>query len=137
MSNGKKNLVPFNQRTEDEQKEIARKGGIASGQARRRKKSLREAADLYLSLPVADRRKANKLMRHYVDAEDIDNQMAMIAGLHEAAAGGDARAANVLVKILGEEMPAPEPEAVPEDGFMDALQQQAEDVWKDGPDEPD
>ena len=32
----------MNKRTEEEQREIARKGGIASGEARRRKKTLRE-----------------------------------------------------------------------------------------------
>lgn len=100
-----KNLIPNSERTPDELREIAQKGGIASGAARRRKRSLKEAADYYLSLPVADKRTTNKLLRRYVDSDDIDNQMAMIAGLHEAAASGDARAASVLVKLLGEETP--------------------------------
>ena len=100
-----KNLVPISERTTSEQREIQKKGGIASGAARRRKRSLKEAADLYLSLPVTDRRRANKLLRRQVDPEDIDNQMAMIAGLTDAATDGDARAAAVLVKVLGEETP--------------------------------
>lgn len=100
-----KNLVPISERPTSEQREIQKKGGIASGAARRRKRSLKEAADLYLSLPVTDRRRANKLLRRQVDPEDIDNQMAMIAGLTDAATDGDARAAAVLVKLLGEETP--------------------------------
>lgn len=100
-----KNLVPISERTTSEQREIQKKGGIASGAARRRKRSLKEAADLYLSLPVTDRRRASKLLRRQVDPEDIDNQMAMIAGLTDAATDGDARAAAVLVKLLGEETP--------------------------------
>ena len=100
-----KNLVPISERTTSEQRAIQKKGGIASGAARRRQRSLKEAADLYLSLPVTDRRKANKLLRRQVDPEDIDNQMAMIAGLTDAATDGDARAAAVLVKLLGEETP--------------------------------
>lgn len=100
-----KNLVPISERTTSEQREIQKKGGIASGAARRRKRSLKEAANLYLSLPVTDRRRANKLLRRQVDPEDIDNQMAMIAGLTDAATDGDARAAAVLVKLLGEETP--------------------------------
>ncbi len=99
------NLIPMDQRSEDEVRELGRRGGIASGAARRRKRSLREAADLYLALPVTDRRRANKLLRRQVDPEDIDNQMAMIAGLADAATDGDARAAAVLVKLLGEETP--------------------------------
>ena len=100
-----KNLVPISERTTSEQREIQKKGGIASGAARRRKRSLKEAADLYLSLPVTDRRRANKLLRRQGDPEDFDNQMAMIAGLTDAATDGDARAAAVLVKLLGEETP--------------------------------
>lgn len=99
------NLIPMDQRSESEARELGRKGGIASGAARRRKRSLKEAADLYLSLPVSDRRKFNKLARRCLDPDDIDNQMAMIVGLHEAASNGDAKAAAVLVKLLGEEVP--------------------------------
>lgn len=98
---GEKNLIPFDERTEDEQRQIAAAGGRASGAARRRKRALKEAADLYLSLPP-DRRKWNALARKGVDPEDIDNQMLMIAGLHAAAAEGDARAGRLLVDILGE-----------------------------------
>ena len=104
MSN-ETNLIPMDQRSEDEVRELGRRGGIASGAVRRRKRSLREAADLYLSLPVTDRRRVNKLLRRAVDPEDIDNQMAMIAGLTDAATDGDARAATVLVKLLGEATP--------------------------------
>ena len=99
---GEKNLIPFNERTEEEQRRIATEGGIASGAARRRKKSLKEAADLYLSLPVSDKRRWNKIARKYVEAEDIDNQMAMIIGLAEAATAGDAKAAKVIIDLLGE-----------------------------------
>ena len=98
-----KNLIPMDQRTEREARELGKLGGKASGAARRRKRALKEAADLYLSLPVADRRKWNALARRGVDPEDIDNQMAVIIGLTDAAAGGDARAGRLLVDILGED----------------------------------
>lgn len=96
------NLIPFDERTESEQRQIASAGGIASGAARRRKKSLKEAADLYLSLPVSDQKKWNKLSKKGVDPEDIDNQMAMIVGLTEAAICGDAKAAKVIIDLLGD-----------------------------------
>ena len=102
MSN-EKNLVPFTERTESEQREIRASGGRASGASRRRKRSLREAADLYLSLPVADKRAWNKLARDGVEPEDVDNQMAVIAGLTLKAAKGDAKAAKILFDLLGEQ----------------------------------
>ena len=102
MSN-EKNLIPFNKRTESEQREIAQKGGIASGAARRRKRSMRQAADYYLSLPETDRRRVNAMLRDQIDPEDVDNQMAIIAGLTLKAAKGDAKAAKVLFDLLGEQ----------------------------------
>ena len=100
---GYKNLVPLNERTKEEQRSIQQDGGKASGVSRRRKKSLKEAADLYLSLPVSDRRIWNKIARRGVDPDDIDNQMAMIIGLTMAATAGDAKAAKVIVDLLGED----------------------------------
>lgn len=114
MSN-EKNLIPFNKRTESEQREIAQQGGIASGKARRRKRSMKEAADYYLSLPETDRRRVNALLRDAVDPEDIDNQMAVIKGITARAKKGDPQAANVLLKMLGEDNP-------PDDTAADALE---------------
>ena len=109
-----KNLIPFNERTESEQREIAQAGGIASGAARRRRRSMKEAADYYLSLPETDHRTVNKMLRDQIDTEDIDNQMAVVVGITEQAKRGDARAAAVLLKMLGEESPQ-------EDAAADAL----------------
>lgn len=49
MANGHENLKPFNELTEDEQRELSRKGGIASGEARRKRKTLKEELLLLLS----------------------------------------------------------------------------------------
>lgn len=97
------NLIPMDQRSQSEVRELGQKGGIASGVSRRRKKSLKEAADLFLSLPVADQRAFNKIAKAGVDPEDIDNQMAVVIGLTTKAVKGDARAAKVLIDLLGED----------------------------------
>ena len=98
-----KNLVSIGDRTTEEQRRITSAGGRASGVARRRKRSLREAAELYLSLPVADKRAWNKLAREGVDPEDVDNQMAVIAGLTIKAVKGDAKAAKLLFELVGDQ----------------------------------
>lgn len=100
------NLVPYQFDSSQSREEAAKNGalgGRASGASRRRKRSLREAADLYLSLPVAGKRAWNKLARDGVDPEDVDNQMAIIAGLTLKAAKGDAKAAKILFDLLGEQ----------------------------------
>jgi hypothetical protein len=97
------NLIPFCERSEEEQREMRQRGGVNSGVARRRKRSLREAADYYLSLPVSEQKNLRKIVAAGVDAGDVDNQMAIIAGLTAKAIKGDPKAAKVLLDLLGEE----------------------------------
>ena len=104
------NLIPLDKRSKSAQRKIQAMGGRASGEARRRRKSLREAAELYLSLPVADRRKWNKIAAEGVPPDDVDNQMAIIIGLSVKAAKGDAKAAKLLFDLLGEQ-PKEEPKS--------------------------
>lgn len=80
----------FNKRTPEEQQEIARMGGIASGEARRRKKSLKEQFDLLLSLPVKEDGKIGQRIKMVADdlgipIEELDNQMAMCINMFSAS----------------------------------------------------
>ena len=98
-----KNLIPMDQRSKSEARELGQKGGIASGISRRRKRSLKEAADLFLSMPVTDTRTFNKMAKAGIDVDDADYQMAVIVGLTLQAAKGDAKAAKALFDLLGED----------------------------------
>lgn len=120
------NLIPFDQRTEEEAREAGRKGGIASGVSRRRKRDLREAAELYLSLPVADKRQLAKLSKAGVETEDADNQMAIVAGLAMKAMRGDAKAAKLLFDLLPEQAGSMQPAAQEDDPITQALKEEAE-----------
>lgn len=118
-----KNLIPNSERTPEELREMATAGGRASGVSRRRKKSLKEAADLFLSLPVADQRAFNKIAKAGVEPEDIDNQMAMIIGLTTKAVKGDSKAAKVLIDLLGEDSKS---DAGRSNNLLDAIKDSAE-----------
>lgn len=86
------NLIPWNKRTEKEQREYARKGGKKSGEVRRKRKAMKEQAELLLSLPfnIIDKN-GNELKRVLeslgIDEGNIDNQMAMIVALWRTALG--------------------------------------------------
>ena len=95
-----KNLVPFDERTESEQREIASAGGKASGKARRRKKSLKQKMQLLLSLPAADNDQA-ELSAMGIDPDDMDNEMVLVKALFIAAAAGDTRAFDRIQDVLG------------------------------------
>ena len=99
---GEENLIPFSKRSKEEAREQGRIGGKASGESRRRKRSLKEAADLFLSLPVTDTETFNAMVRAGVNPEETDYQMAVIVGLTMKAIKGDAKAAKTVIDLLGE-----------------------------------
>ena len=115
------NIISNSDRTPEERREIAAAGGRASGVSRRRKKSLREAAELYLSLPVSDKRAWNRLARDGVEPEDVDNQMAIIAGLAMKAMKGDSKAAKVLFDLIGVEDDAHSERQTEDDALTESL----------------
>ena len=71
MANNENLRVP----TSEEARENGRKGGIASGIARARKKSLREKAQLLMSLSIQDEKDKEKLKQLGIDEENMDNDM--------------------------------------------------------------
>ena len=90
------NLIPIEEvnarKTREERKESASKAGKASGEAKRKRKAMKEQAELLLSLPfnLTDK-KGNELKEVLeklgIDEDNIDNQMAMIVALWKTALG--------------------------------------------------
>lgn len=99
-----KNLMPIEEvnsrRTREEHSEDSRKAGIASGKARRRKKSLKQKMQLLLSLPAADNDQT-ELAAMGIYPEDMDNEMVLVKALFIAAAAGDTRAFDRIQDVLG------------------------------------
>lgn len=95
----------------DEARELGRRGGVASGAARRRRKALREAADIFLALPLPDKDEVKRLRKLGLGMDDIDVQMGIVARLAQMAMLGDTKAAKLLFDIVGPE---------PETNYLDA-----------------
>ena len=95
------NLKPQNKRPKSEQREIARQGGIASGKARRRKRTMKEAAKLILSLPV-NSEQAVLLAQYGIEEKDRTNITLIIAKAVQMAANGNLKAAEFVRDIIGE-----------------------------------
>lgn len=96
------NIIPYRFRSGSEARENGQKGGINSGASRRRKRSMREAADLFLSLPVNNPQIAQSLEAAGLDADEIDYQMAVVAGMTIEAVKGNPKAAKILMEMLGD-----------------------------------
>jgi len=122
MSNAE-NLIPNSARTPEERKELARKMGIASGVSRRRKKSLREAADLLMSMPVSDKKLRAKLKAMGLTDDEIDNQMAVIVGLFGRAAKGDPKASALLFELLEDDKTGTTEQASAHNSLVDAIRE--------------
>lgn len=95
-----RNLVPNSARTPSERRENASKAGIASGKARRRKKSLKQKMQLLLSLPPTDTDRT-ELTIMGIDPDDMDNEMVLVKALFLAAAEGDTKAFDRIQDVLG------------------------------------
>lgn len=91
--NGTKNLKPNTRenRTKEEQKQIAIKGGIASGKARREKKTLRQCLEILLERTLKDKK-----------GIEMSGAEAVSLKVFEKALKGDIRAFEVLRDTAGQ-----------------------------------
>lgn len=97
---GTENLIPFNERTEKEQRKIQRKGGIASGKARREKADLKKKVNQILEMDVFSPQLKEMLEEKGLSAT---NQTAIATVLLQKALKGDMRAIELLAKMNGNE----------------------------------
>lgn len=90
------NLIPANKRTKNEHREIARKGGVASGKARRKKANLRKAFETILQAEVSSPNVKKQL-------EDLGfestNEMALAMVMMQKAMKGNVRAFEQISKL--------------------------------------
>lgn len=94
------NLKKFG--SEREPREAGRKGGKASGEARRKKRQMRQAAKLLLDMPVVGENAVKNLETLGFSEEDMTNQMALLVRVFQKAIQtGDVRAAEFLRDTAG------------------------------------
>lgn len=89
------NLIPNSARTPKEREDIARKGGIASGESRRRRKQLREDLMAMLDEEIEIKDKDGQPMKKRVQ-ECVANKLVT------AAMSGDLKAIEQVAKLMGE-----------------------------------
>lgn len=90
-----KNITANSERTPQERQEIARKGGIASGAARRQKKTMRELLDIALS----------EVIKNPKTGESKTGDEWMAAAMMHKAMKGDVAAYRTIAEMRGENAP--------------------------------
>ena len=94
------NLIPNSQRSPEELRDMTRKAGIASGAARRKKKTMREAAQACLAMGLLD----EDPIREELEKRGLDTnggQAVLLAQLMRAI-NGDTEAARFVRDTAGE-----------------------------------
>ena len=149
------NLIPSNKRSKSEARENSRKGGIASGKARRKKAEFKKALEIVLSSKVQNQQLAEMLETM---GYDNTNEMAIALMTVQKAMKGDLRAVELIERtgnqvakdkldkqeqkeriralklenqrkamMLGEGID----DEVYDDGFVDALKGAVEETWQE------
>ena len=91
------NLIPNNERSPNEVRENGRKGGIASGETRRRKNTMRELAVIVNSLPLSSKNKAQ--LPDGIKEDEMTFQMGFIIKVYQQALKGDTKAMKLWVEL--------------------------------------
>lgn len=94
------NLIPVTKRTKSEAREISKKGGQASGAARRKKKSMKQVANYLLSLPVVEELQ-EEMIQSGIASDEADNQTALVFSMMQRAIKGNVTAAQFIANITG------------------------------------
>ena len=94
------NLKPI--RSKERARELGSKGGQAYAKNVRKRKALKEQMEMLLSLPLTDDRAKVQFANMGIDADDMDNQMAMVVKTYLQAMKGNINAVNVIREIIGE-----------------------------------
>lgn len=100
MSINKQNLVSLSKRTKEERRKIASMGGIASGEAKRKKKTLASLAQTMLNSDLSDEQKNDmKALFPEMEIEEMTYASKMIAGQIQSATEGNTRAFMALNEL--------------------------------------
>lgn len=103
MNSGEKNLIPFSERTENEQREIRQKGGKASGKVRREKRDIKKAMETLLNAKVANPKIAENIAEMFgIKPETVTWLDGCVAGTVREAVGGNVKAMHEIRDIMGE-----------------------------------
>lgn len=96
-------LIPNSARTPQERRERAAKMGRASGEARRRKKTMREALEMLMYHTELSETAKNMLEAEGIkDVDNMTHQMVITRSLIAKAEAGDVQAYNAICAMIGE-----------------------------------
>lgn len=126
------NLMDINEvnsrRTREQHSEDSRKAGVASGEARRKKKRMKEQLETLLSLPIQAENTKSVMEFIGIEEEDMNNQMALLVAMFQQGVKGNVRAFNAIRDTLGENPNESEADEENIANFLQAMNPTQEDL---------
>ena len=98
----KENLLKAEDLTSEQLRERASKAGKASVEARRRKKTMREALEFLMYKAELSEALKQRMRDEGIRDEDMNHQMAITRSLIAKAEAGDVQAYNAICAMIGE-----------------------------------
>ena len=99
---GESNLRPFSEISKEKRSEIAKKGGVASGEARRRKKTMQEKARAILDMTERLGKAESFKSIEDADGKNLTAEERSIIEIAKKAMAGDIKALEFLRDTAGE-----------------------------------
>ena len=97
------NLRPFtSDQNRDEAAKNGQKGGVASGKARRQRKTLAQIGEMIGGLDIKSQKNRAILREAGIEDEDMINDVGMMFRLNMKAQSGDTKAIELLSKLRGQ-----------------------------------
>lgn len=96
------NLIPASARSKEEARELGRKGGIASGESRRKRKGMKESFETLFAMETTGKLKSALTKQGLQCADDLNHEQALVMSMTMRAIAGDARMASLILDVLGE-----------------------------------
>ena len=94
------NLIKAENLTSEQLRERARKGGIASAKAKKKRKAMKEQMEMLLTLPVKSSKTKEVLKKLGIKSTEMNNQMALIVALYQTALKGGKNSVTAFNTIM-------------------------------------
>ena len=128
------NLKPFtSEQSREEAVKNGKKGGIASAESRRRKKTLKDLMNSVATMPIQDGKLTDiDKIKSLASAKgkNITVEEAFVLKLTQKALSGDYKAMRLWVELMGEDTSKDGDEPQDNDGLMDSIEEAAQKVWQ-------
>ena len=123
----KENLIPLNKRSKEEAKKIQTSGGIAIGKKKTQAKTLKECAQLLMSLDVKDEKAKKTLQGLGITDDNYTNGMLATVAMFKEAMKGNTQAYRMFMDTYADTQIGADEQEKEHDNLISAIKKAVDD----------